>query len=161
MLAIEQLKELETRHNKRILVFVNGSSEDHRVVDAAAKMAIDEGAEIVIMTVVPKVKRLPDEFIRFVHLERFPEPPHYIYYRYVAESILAPYLQRLESLGVPYEVRIEIGDRRERIEAVARALKPYRMVLSLKDWRDGIFSTLPFFGAFRSLNLGCPVTLIP
>ncbi|MEM1534460.1 MAG: universal stress protein [Nitrososphaerota archaeon] len=161
MLATEQEKGIMATNSRKILVYLNGSEVDSRVLESAAKMAIEEGAELVIMTVLKRVKSIPDEFIRFVNSERFVDPPHYLYYKYVGEAILAPHLERLRALGVPYEVQIEIGDRNERIEAVARSVKPYRLVLPLNGWRRKLFPGLPFLKASNNLKLDYPITLIP
>ncbi|MCS7145585.1 MAG: universal stress protein [Nitrososphaerota archaeon] len=161
MLATEQEKALQIRNSRRILVYVDGSNEDQKVIDAASKMAMEEGAELVIMTTVKRVRYIPDDFIRFVNSERIVDPPQFLYYKYVGEALLAPYTEMLKAMGVPFQVQIEVGDKRERIEAVAKSLKPYRLVLSLRDLRDRGFSATRLLRAEKTLDLECPITLIP
>ncbi|MEM0445463.1 MAG: universal stress protein [Nitrososphaerota archaeon] len=161
MQSIIQDRMQEIVNTGKILVYISGSKEDERLIDAAGEMAIESGASLVIMTVVKRVKRLPDEFIRFVGSERFSDPPEYLYHRYVGEAVIAPFTKRLQAMGVPYEVQIEVGDKKERIEAVAKAVKPYRIVIGMKDFKDWGFSLFNALGIQRPLNVDCPVTIIP
>ncbi|MEM0481521.1 MAG: universal stress protein [Nitrososphaerota archaeon] len=161
MLAIEQGKGLTTASNRKILVYVDGAGKDVNVLEAAAKMAIEDGAELVVMTVLKKVNRVPDEFIKFVNSERFTDPPHYLYYQYLGRAVLEPYVERLRTMNVSYEVQIEFGDKKERIEAVAKAIKPYRVVMSVNGGIRKRFFGLPLLGAGKGLRLDCPITLIP
>jgi nucleotide-binding universal stress UspA family protein len=161
MLALEQEKGLTTASNRKILVYVDGTGKDVKVLEAAAKMAIEEGAELVIMTVLKKVNRVPDEFIKFVNSERFTDPPQYLYYQYLGRAVLEPYVAVLRNMNVPYEVQIEFGDKKERIEAVAKSIKPYRVVMSVNGGTRRQFFGLPLFRAEGGLKLDCPITLIP
>lgn len=161
MLAIEQEKGVKTENSRKILVYVDGTGKDVKALEAAAKMAIEDGAELVVMTVLKKVNSIPDEFIKFVKMERFNDPPHYLYYQYVGRAILEPYIERLRSMGVPYELQIEFGDKKERIEAVAKTIKPYRVVMSVNGGIRRQFLGLPLFRSEEVLRLDCPITLIP
>ncbi len=161
MLALEQERGLKTGSSRKILVYVDGSGKDVKVLEAAAKMAIADGAELVLMTVLKKINRVPDEFIRFVNSERFTDPPHYLYYQYLGKAVLEPYVEMLRNMGVPYGVQIEFGDKKERIEAVAKAIKPYRVVMSVNGGVRRQFFGLPLFRAGEGLRLDCPITLIP
>ncbi|GBC70632.1 hypothetical protein HRbin02_00400 [Candidatus Calditenuaceae archaeon HR02] len=161
MLAVEQEKGLKTASSRKILVYVDGNGKDVKALEAAAKMAIEEGAELVVMTVLKKVNRVPYEFIKFVNSERFTDPPHYLYYQYLGRAVLEPYVEMLRTMGVPYELQIEFGDKKERIEAVAKTIKPYKVVMSVNGGIRRQFFGLPLFRAEEGLRLDCPITLIP
>lgn len=161
MQSITQERTQETVNTGKILVYIKGSEDDEKLIESAGEMALEEGSILVIMTAVKRINRIPDEFIKFVNAERFTDPPHYLYYKYVGEAILAPHVKRLQELGVPYEVWVEIGDEKERIEAVAKSLKPYRIVVSMKDFKGwGHLLTWPF-SIQRNLKVDCPITIIP
>jgi len=162
MLSIEGREVVETGGGSKVLVYVDGSRDYSRAVEEAARIAAEKDGEVVLVTVLRRARRIPEDFMRYVALERLPDPPHYIYYRMVGESVLAPYVERLRSLGVSVETIIEVGDKGERIEAVAKSLKPSKLVLTYDDLKSMRSFTIPLLGlgVRRSFNPGCPTTLI-
>jgi hypothetical protein len=74
---------------------------------------------------------------------------------------MAPYKEILERAGVPYEVYVEVGDVRERVEALARTLRPYRVVISMGSvkTRSPLLSLL--LKPLPAINVDCPITIIP
>jgi nucleotide-binding universal stress UspA family protein len=161
MLAVGQERVVLSKAERVILVYVDESKESRKVVEAAAQIAKEEGASVALVTVIKRRSRIPDDFVRFVETERFTDPPLYLYYNYLGESVMAPYKEILERAGVPYEVYVEVGDVRERVEALARTLRPYRVVISMGSvkTRSPLLSLL--LKPLPAINVDCPITIIP
>ncbi len=159
MLTISEEGKVTGREGRWILVYLDGSEDSRKVVEAAAQIAKEEGCILALVTVVRRNHRIPDDFRKYVESERLVDPPQYVYYRLVGEGVLAPYRDILQEQGVPYEIFVEVGDKRERIESLAKTLRPHKIIMSLNGMKGR--SPLHFFRRAATLDVDCPVTIIP
>jgi len=159
VLTISEEGKVTGREGRWILVYLDGSEESRKVIEAAAQIAKEDGLSLALLTVLKRNLRIPDDFRKYVESEKFVDPAGYLYYRFVGESMLAPYKDILHEQGVPYEIFVEMGDKKERIESLARTLRPHKIVMSLNGMKTR--SPLQFFRRAATLNVKCPITIIP
>jgi Ca2+-transporting ATPase len=110
-------------HMLKVLVPVDGSRNSEFAVRHVVRQFMNNTAmEIHLLNVQPAFSSYITRFlsrknVRDYHLEE-------------AEKALRPVRQMLDGLGVPYAVHIEIGERAERITAVAHRLRCDHIVMS-------------------------------
>lgn len=100
----------------KILVPIGGDASNARGVlqQVIREFAGNTAIEVHLLNVQPS---LGGDISRFVS-----KPLRDGFHREEADKVLKPYRDKLDSLGIPYSVHVEVGDRARRITETARRL---------------------------------------